>query len=525
MTGSISTAVWKKVKRKFSLHAWWYWVPGLLFIGLLVYFYSTTANFLNPDLVAYFSIARYYKNLQWIEAFNSHWSPLICWLLALMPQLATEPLQAFRIIQVIIGLILYTQLYFWARLITRYSFGRFVICILIAALILLHTLFIGTPDFLSLLCFLLFLKILIRYKYKSRQTILLALLILIGYFSKAFLLFLCIGILILYFFHQSLLLKKKIPFRQVYLLLFIISLVLIAWVSCLKLHYGFYTLTTAGSFNVSSRAGEITALIPPLSEKAIFAWEDPYNIKNASGYPKGSIVTFKQQLNKWTHNIYVTYYYFHYISYLGIFILIIPFIGLFQKRNRRWRLYTLLMAVFVLNWFGYFLVLLQERYLIIGQVTLYLSVIGFSEIIIERYVKKNIVSITSHIVFLIILVSTIKNPIDEFAYNYKNLPWTYYQDRQAKIVADTGLLQKKKIITSTESKMLYDYLSLSCFLGNGKYYGEISTQKSSSDQWAEIKKHEIDFIAVDIKENHAYFSGLPIVYQDSILHVKILSVK
>ena len=519
-------------KKKFSKKNWWYWVPGIVMILLLLVFYSKIHNDLNGDLVAYFSVAKHYQDSNFVQAFNSYWSPLICWLMALAPTLKENPIGVFRLVNIAVALTIYYQLFFWVRLVVYQSFSRFLLMLLLVALVVQLALSIGTPDFLSLSCFLLFLKLLIRYRFYSKQSVLLTLSILLCYFSKTFLLFLCLGILGLYLIYLFFILKKKIAGKQLFIMLLVVFSGLFIWASCLKLHYGFYTLSSSASVNNSLLSKEIISLQAPPFEKSLFMWEDPYYIKRTSAY-NSSVESIRQFLiKKYTYNFGITLYYFRYLSYLWLAILVFPFLGIFQKHDRQWKISLLLFFVFILNWFGYFLVFIMERYLIIGQVALYMAVFGYLEILCKAIPEKITAFRIQQFVFFFVFLCMLKNPLDELRYGLRTYEGPHHEICQAKHLADSGILKGKKIATFYDSKELYDYLSLACFEGDGKYFGEIWTGKPTTEQRSEMKQQQLDFIVVYdcdlIKDNcnkKDWLSDYPVVYKDAVMKVKIYDMQ
>ena len=336
---------YKLIKHRVELRNWWYWIPCCLTIPLFVVFYSKVHHDVNPDLIAYFSVAKHYQNLDFVQAFNSYWSPLICWILAFAPNLVDSPLLAFRIVNIGIALLLFYQLFFWIRLVVYKSFSRFLLCFLSMLLIVELSLSIGTPDFLSLYCFFLFLKVLLQYRFEWKKSLLLGFLVLICYFSKTFLLSLSIGVLILYMLFLFFSLKKKIVIKQLLLVLLVVCTGLFIWASCLKMHYGFYTLSSSAGFNNSISSSEIVSLQAPKFENSLFVWEDPYYINVTSLFSESldSIVNILQK--RFMYNIGITLYYFKFISYLGLLLLLFPFIGFFQKKTRQWKICFLLFKI------------------------------------------------------------------------------------------------------------------------------------------------------------------------------------
>lgn len=520
-------------KRNIFNH-WWFLVPGFFLGLLLAFFYNKIYNALNPDMIAYFSVARHYQELNFIRAFNSYWSPLICWLLALFPNLKTEPMTAYRWINIAAAFAIYHQLYFWIRLVLSENINRFLFSSLAALFLTYQALYIGSPDFISIFPFLLFLKMLIRYKATVKDSVLLALTIVLCFFSKTFLLMLCISVVGCFFLFQLFQTRRMPAIRPLIVLCIVTGSILFLWASCLRLHYGFYTLSSVLAYNTSAPSTERPHLMPPENEYALFIWEDPYYIKIQSEYSGDLNDKFQKLKQRWEYNWNVTVYYFRYFSWFRFGIFLIPLVGYFYNRSRRNRISLLLLTVFILNLGGYFSIVLQERYLVIGQILLYLSVFGFSERLLENVFRRQKINFAGKKVIktlgmLFIFSGTAKSPLIEAMREWKNYPVAHQQILQVYELANTGILKDRSIATYKDSELLYDYLSLACFLGEGHYYGEIDTEKSADEQQKEIEEHKLDLL-VTMKcngksycKNKEWLTKLPVVYDrgDGLMVVKV----
>ena len=523
---------WKDIKKRFLWKTWWYWLPLHSMVIIFFIFYSKISNDLNADLISYFSVAQHYQDFNFTQAFNSYWSPLICWIMAFVPVLKKDPITVFRIINILIAFILYYQIFFWVRLVVLRSFSRFLLCLLISTLFAQLALSIGTPDFLSLLCFLVFLKLLVYYRFKYSQSLVLGFSILLCYFSKTFTLPLCLSIFGLYLVYRFFILKNKVNLKPVLLLFFVVCSGLFIWASCLKLHYGFYTLSSSAGVNNSIAPAQPVSLQTPPFEKSLFMWEDPYYLNRTSVYSGSGAFIINHLIHKFRYNFNITVYYFRYLSYLWIGILIFPIAGFFQKHDRRWKINLLLLATFFMNWFGYFLIFIMERYLIIGQVCLYISVFGCFEMLSKNIPGKYISITVQQFMLLFVFLCIIKNPIDEIRYGVRTFSQPQHEISQAQRLAGSGILKGKKIATFYDSKELYDYLSLACFQSDGKYYGEVWTGKPVSEQLTEIRQHQLDYIATYdctlLKDNCVrkdWLSSYPLMYEDTLMKVKIYDIR
>src|SRR5436190_23908726 len=74
-----------------------YLISAVLLYPFLKYYID------SADTLQYITIAKNYSAGNFTDAVNSFWSPLITWLLVPFVLLGTEPVFAFKILQIIIG--------------------------------------------------------------------------------------------------------------------------------------------------------------------------------------------------------------------------------------------------------------------------------------------------------------------------------------------------------------------------------------------------------------------------------------
>jgi hypothetical protein len=468
-------------------------------------------------MIAYFSIARHYQAFSFPLAFNSYWSPLISWIMAFFPMLHNDPITLFRWINIVLGFVLFYQCQFWLRVLIQETRIRLLTFLLLVLLILHYSLYTGTPDFLSVVCFFIFFKHLFTNTSNTwKKGCWIALWLLLSFFSKSFLLPLCfsmVGLLTLI----QLVNKKQIYWKSLLSMSLVVLLVLFIWATCLKAHYGFYTLGTSFAFNSAFEICEQFVVRDLPYEQALFMWEDPYYLKVKPAYFWTSTGNFILYLDRWKNNLLVTVYIFKYFSYLWLGLLIIPILGFMQKTSRRGRWNQWMWMVFVLNWFGYFLVLMLERYLTIGHFAICLSIFGFLEILLKD--KNNWIR---YFLFLLIFISLAKNPIIENWHEQKKVEYMNTQIRAAERIAASGILKGEKVATFTDGIHLYDYIALACYFGKGHYMGECKIEKSDAEQLTEFNKHKVTLVMDSYASGSIAKSWLktyPVIYRDEEMKV------
>lgn len=504
-------------KKFIRSQTYWFWIPfGMLLVGYGL-LYSRLFNVLNPDMIAYFAIARHYQALNFPTAFNSYWSPLICWIMAVLPGLHSDPITTFRWINMALGLVLFYQGIFWVRVLIQELRIRFLAFILLVLLILHYSLYTGTPDFLSVVCFFIFLRNLFTIQDHSwKNGFWVGVWLLLSFFSKSFLLPLCVSLVGLVALFK-LLKEKQFIWRPLLSMLTIVLSGLLVWATCLKAHYGIYTLGSSFAFNSAFEICEQFVVRDLPYEQALFMWEDPYYLNVKPAYFWSSFENFNLYLTRWKNNLGVTVYIFKYFSYLWLGLLLIPILGFLQKPSRRGRWNQLMWMVFVLNWFGYFLVLMLERYLTIGHVAICLSVFGFLDIILKN--KKSWIRYT---VLLIVFISLAKNPIIENWHEQKKVTYMRTQIEAAEKLAASGILKGEKVATFTDGIHLYDYIALACYYGNGHYLGETRLEKSEEAQREELIAHGVSIVMDSYAQGgnrKGWLNAYPVIYRDEAMNV------
>ncbi|MCU0431360.1 MAG: hypothetical protein MUF42_15460 [Cytophagaceae bacterium] len=517
----------KNIKRN-ARRYYWAWIPAIFLILGYTCLYDRLFNSLNPDLVSYFAVARHYQEGNFPVAFNAYWSPLICWLMAPFPWLLSDAMGLFRWIQMFAGIILFFQLIFWLRLLVHSSFVRLCALMLMVVCIVHYALFIGSPDFLAVPCFFIFLRKALEKRNSVSHGIGLGACILLSFFSKSFILLFCfalLGLLGSYYLWK----KHPLPLRSWGSALAVVVLGLGCWAMLLHSHYNKWTLGTSYAYNSVLEGGvesenKLSGIPYPT---AAFAWEDPSYLPTKPNFFWSSQHDFELNLRRWKHNFILSSYILRFFSYLWLGVLLFPLIGIFIPGARS-RYCLLMWLVAFINWGGFLLVIMMERYLIIGHFALMLSVLGFYNEIYERSILKGnfLSTIFPHSTrkhfqltgAVVLCLAFVKNPIEENWHEqlkYKQLT----SDLSAvENLRTSQVLAGKKVVISIDEFHLSNLTTLACYYSKGYYLGECNTALPRSKQQSYLSEGGVELILLrntDLREEAAWIRSLPVYYRDS----------
>jgi hypothetical protein len=467
----------------------WYLLP---FLGMLVAQVALSSHLsigLNPDLIAYLSIARQYAEGNFDTALNAYWSPLLSWLLAPFLLLSIDPLLSFRILMLFCSVVLFhgcaSLLASWGLNATEKLIGMTTV----AALNVYFGLSAQTPDYLSATCLIWFLHALIH---RNLRTGSLSAAMLCCYAAKSMLLPLGFALLVL----QVLKSYKNVSLRIYFLKEGSILLLFLGlWMSLLYTKYHKITLSTAYAYNstVFGPEGDLphytsyaSLLEPPAG--GLSAWDDPGNFPIAPSYPWLSIdhlnrflATIKVNLNMWP-------YFLRYHSYFGLSLLLIPalMVWLYYKKIPLLNGTLLLLIATALIWLGYTLIFIKERYLIPAHYPLLLACLS-----ILFSLSQSMHARWKFVLWLWVAISFIKMPVQELRRCWLNNANEKQQVAMAYEIAGKKIIYGQRIATFTSESGLYNYMLLACFLSQATFVGELNHQKNPEKQVAELKKFKV----------------------------------
>src|SRR4051812_34230435 len=114
----------------------------------------------SADTLQYITIAKNYSTGNFEDAVNSFWSPLITWLLVPFVLLRMEPVFAFKILQVIIGVFTLRLIFYHIESSNSAKFIRLALKAACIPLVLSFVFLFSTPDLLLLTLYLLLVTLL-----------------------------------------------------------------------------------------------------------------------------------------------------------------------------------------------------------------------------------------------------------------------------------------------------------------------------------------------------------------------------
>lgn len=286
-------------------------LPGLLLVFLVAVLYPFCRYYVDPDGVAYFSIIRRYATGDYSHAINAYWSPLSCWLCALLVKTGMEAMPAAVLVNTAaaVGVLYATQLLF--RLLgTERKLQR--------ALSLALSVFLAYAVYKQLFADLwevFFLLLALRVLLDEGLLQSKGLWVLLGclggwaYYAKAYALpFFGLQLLVLGWWRFRSQKKQLLLFWAV--TLGVLALWAAPWIWLLHGRYGRWMSSSAGDLNLSwylvghphFREG-IGALLPPPSADAPFYWEDPASVNGATPKFYSSVSLFFLQIARLGLNV------------------------------------------------------------------------------------------------------------------------------------------------------------------------------------------------------------------------------
>ncbi|WP_118976039.1 hypothetical protein [Taibaiella koreensis] len=269
-----------------------YVVPPLLLVLLVWLTWPHMRYYVDSDALCYLNIAKQYVAGHYDHAINAYWSPMGCWLTAILAKLTGWELFTSAIIVntvSVAGLMVSSQCLFNRfrdRPFERWCFG------LMSAGFWLYALYFQSfTDFWQFLFQMLGLLLLLRDDFTEKVWIWLLLGVLgaLAYFSKAYSFFF---FPLMIFMAASVRLRVPGSFRwkRLVAICLVAGGVMLAfdapWIYLLHEKYGIWTTSTAGKLNASWRIvgtqefrQGIKTVVPPPYDGSLFYFEDPYRVQ------------------------------------------------------------------------------------------------------------------------------------------------------------------------------------------------------------------------------------------------------
>ncbi len=456
------------------------------------------------DTTSYVTIAQKYFNGDFSNALNGCWSPLISWLLALFLFIPKEPILLLKMLNFIIGGIIFFQI---DQLFKRFQIQKPLY--LLGMLVGLPTIWFYAPlyggaDILAAFFYIWIYNLTANYHFENiYRTILICLVACLGYLSKAYFLPFFISYITLLFFienvnHQ---LKKILP-QFIFILVGFISCVVI-WNMLLVPKYGYFSMSYSGDYNIhliQSGGKQVIydfCLLEPPNETAFSYWEDPllYKDYTTTWNPFSSMGNFTAQLKLILSNIG---------EFLNILnrnnpFWIVSIIGLclIVLKEEKFKIVirqelTRMIVFLMLTVAGYFLLFFHDRYLY----TWFFMLIFIQTFIIDNILKTNILNqgqqyLLGGFVFLLLIII----PLEKIL-KYKNFnqeAWQYHQEIEA---LDIRLDDESNVALMNLNRLHY----LTIYYQRWKYYGFLENcMKETTEESieAKLKTKGVNYLIID----------------------------
>ena len=322
----------------------------------------------NPDSFQYISIAEHIIKGKWQFVFNGYWSPVISWLLAPLIVLFKDGIDAFKYLQIIIGLFVISQ---WLKLLSFVNIPlqiKKVIGYACIPFVLNFALINLTPDLLFVGILLAYIIALVNWLEKKSDGSELGGYGAALYLTKSFGLF----IFVFLFFIAW---RMKGEFIPTYVKKKIIkSLLLIwgGWIILISIHHQHFTLSESARFNLTYEVAPVKnqivklpvlsgGLLPPSNSEAISAWEEPGSqVQLTPLNPLKDPIHYAKVVER---NLYSIYYSDFRNQFGVLFILSFVLFLFFRKKENDIPLWIKLSLATIIGMYGgYSLILIHARY-------------------------------------------------------------------------------------------------------------------------------------------------------------------
>ena len=271
-----------------------FYVATLLLCVVLFIIYPYCQYYIDPDGIAYFTIAHRYASGDYLKAINGLWSPCSCWLVALLLKTGLAAMPAAVLVNAVaaVGMAYISQSFF-----LHFNINRKLQWMLMFALavFLCYAVFIQLFEDLWQFFFLLSVFRMMLNKAFAEKPILWVIGGMVGalaYFAKgySFPFFLLNTVCCTYFLVDAKQIKNHALWVKIcWVMIATMLLCSAGWLYMLHSKYGIWTTSTSGALNTSWYLvghaiwkPEIHYLLPPVYSDSPYFWEDPYLLVGAT---------------------------------------------------------------------------------------------------------------------------------------------------------------------------------------------------------------------------------------------------
>lgn len=484
-------------------------ILGYLIIGLiLVQYYQYCL--ITPDGVSYISIAQKYANLDISNALNGYWSPLFSWFIVPVFLFTNNPFNILfmtKIISLIIGVFLLIGL---ERLSQKLGLNeKYCIIVMISSIpmIYLISFIFTTPDLLVTCLLVFYLGIIFDPKYSNKiiNGVLCGIIGSLAYLSKSFAFVFFLIHYILFnsiFYFRSISKRKKISIVKNLIfgitIFFVISGV---WTSLISERYGYLTISTSSQYNFNLIGPESQGhpvhyygLIQP-SNRAISAWDDPSYLVTKEWKPFKDWNSFMYYLKVINLNLSKIFYLYSSMLFCSVIIIFLSILILIKssttKIDYKMNIIYLFLTITLFSG-GFSLIIVEERYLLLGYFLIIILGIYILSILYKFFLKEKFRLKNFKNIFLILFVcSIIFSPIIGLYSSVNSREDVYCLSQTLK--EDYNI--HGNLASSGEWVGWELTLFLSYYLGT-KYYGQIMENRTNSEINDELNKYNIDYYIV-----------------------------
>lgn len=475
---------------------------NLAFFALFAVFWLTIYRYqLNPDAIAYISVAERYLRGDFWQAVSTYWSPLFSWLLTPLLALGAPTLATTKALCVMISAL---SIFATDRLAGRMGVSlerrRYLVWVLIPVAVYFG-LSVTTPDLLMTTILLFYLSIIASNDYaeNKRAGLWCGLLGGAAYLTKTYAFFYFFGH---FTFATALLfwLHRKRPARFTVLRhygtgLLVFAAISCAWMGVMAKKYGTFSVGITGGYNMKLAApgaqghpmSWIGLVEPPPYKHAYSIWDDPwYQMHLVPNWnPLQSLEALRHEylvVKKNAEGFVKIQNGFNplWLAALLAFIAV----GLFTRQGAISAGGAVILFAYVLFPAGYLPVLLNdERYVLLN---LFLVFVMTGMVLDRLFLAPEFKHATVRRVFLALLALTfLVHPLLYLRENRSDGRWAF----------DTGTALKNeyKVSGRVASNCCWDQANAANFHLGARYVGKVKDGESLNSTLKTLREHKVDY--------------------------------
>jgi hypothetical protein len=271
---------------------------------------------INPDAIAYFSIAQKYAAGDGHNGINAYWGPLYSWILAPFCAAGMLPHVAAKVVGILTAFAGVFAIWFLCRSCLLPKIAQWLVCVSAAPALIYFCVYRGTPDLLLSVLLITYVAAFMRPAWRTpRGGIVIGLLGALAYLAKAygFVFFAChfgVATLALVIANRGDVAERRrlVRFGLVGFMTFL--LVSLPWVIAISQKYGTVMLSSTMQKNLQLNGPAVghrwpisTGFWTPPNPTAISVWEDPTLIDLPSWNPAGSGGEIRHELHRVKQNV------------------------------------------------------------------------------------------------------------------------------------------------------------------------------------------------------------------------------